>query len=186
MYWQRRLPHWVPDEAIVFVTWRRAGTLPHAPSVIRDGRSFVDHDRLLDQAATGPRWLVDPRIAAMFVEALNYGESARHAYRLLAWTVMPNHVHLVLRPTHPLPDVMRWLKAATAVRANAVLGRGGSAFWQREYFDRWLRSEKELAATIRYVERNPVTAGLVTQPEGWPWSSAAGDPTCFFLSVQAS
>jgi len=173
MYWQRRLPHWVPDQSIVFVTWRLAGTLPQKPPVIRDGRSFLEHDRLLDQAVTGPHWLGDPRIAAIFVEALRYGESARHAYRLVAWSVMPNHVHLVLQPAHPLPDLVRWLKTATAVRSNSVLGTPGSPFCQREYFDHWIRSENELAATIRYVERNPVTAGLVTEPDAWPWSSAA-------------
>jgi REP element-mobilizing transposase RayT len=87
---------------------------------------------------------------------------------------MANQVHLVLHPNHPLSDVMRWRKTATAVRSNSVLDRAGSPFWQREYFDRWIRSEKELAATVRYGERNPVTAGLVAQREAWPWSSASG------------
>ena len=45
---------------------------------------------------------------------------------------MPNHVHVVMQPIRPLPEIMRWLKTATANRANALLGRTGTPFWQRE------------------------------------------------------
>ena len=61
---------------------------------------------------------------------------------MLAWVIMPNHVHLVLRPQGRLSAILRWLKTATATRANRLLGKTGEAFWQREYFDRWVRSEK--------------------------------------------
>jgi REP element-mobilizing transposase RayT len=85
---------------------------------------------------------------------------------------MPNHVHVVMQPIRPLPEIMRWLKAATANRANALLGRTGEAFWRREYYDRWIRSEWELASVIAYVEDNPVRSSLAACPEEWPWSSA--------------
>jgi REP element-mobilizing transposase RayT len=85
---------------------------------------------------------------------------------------MPNHVHVVMQPIRPLPEIMRWLKAATANRANALLGRTGEAFWRREYYDRWIRSERELASAIAYVEDNPVRSGLAACSEEWPWSSA--------------
>ena len=88
---------------------------------------------------------------------------------------MHNHVHLVLKPNRKLPEIMRWLKATTANRANLVIGKTGTAFWQREYFDRWIRSEKELSSAIYYVEQNPVSVGLVECPEEWPFSSAAKD-----------
>jgi putative transposase len=55
---------------------------------------------------------------------------------------------------------------------NAALGKTGEAFWQREYYDRWIRSDKELASVVAYVEANPVKAGLAVCPEDWPWSSA--------------
>ena len=180
MYWQRRLPHWVPDQATVFLTWRLAGTLPQrTPALLTNdphpGATFVRKDRELDRTPLGPRWFKDPRIAAMFVEALFHGEAARGLYDLYAWVVMPNHVHLVLKPNRKLPEIMRRLKAATANRSNLVIGKTGTAFWQREYFDRWIRSEKELCSAIYYVEQNPVTAGLVVSPEDWPFSSAAKD-----------
>src|SRR4051812_4487381 len=86
---------------------------------------------------------------------------------------MPNHVHIVVRPKQPLAEIIRWLKTATGNRANRILGRVGIPFWQREYYDRWVRSEKEFRSIVDYVERNPVAAGLVLEGEEWRWSSAA-------------
>ena len=89
---------------------------------------------------------------------------------------MPNHVHVVVKPIRPLPEIIGWLKAATANRANVLLGRTGEAFWQREYFDRWIRTEKQLGSVIAYVEENPVRSGLAKCPEEWRWSSAYKAP----------
>jgi len=72
-----------------------------------------------------------------------------------------------------LPNVLRWLKSTTGNRANQLLGLTGRRFWQREYYDHWIRSEPELWKVIRYVERNPGSAGLVTKQEDWHWSSAS-------------
>jgi putative transposase len=180
MLWRRRLPHWVPEDSIVFVTWRLAGTLPQAAPELeirdpRPGKIFLFRDRQLDRSPLGPRWLEDPQIATLFVDALLHGESVRRAYELIAWVVMPNHVHLVLKPNRRLSEIMRWLKTATATRANRLLGKRADAFWQREYFDRWIRSNKELVAVVAYVEANPVAAGLAACPQEWPWSSACKD-----------
>jgi REP element-mobilizing transposase RayT len=158
MYWYRRLPHWTPENTTIFVTWRLAGTRP-TPT-----------------PAAGPRWLIEPRIAAIFAEALVHGDKVRRSYDLVAWVVMPNHVHVVMDPVIPLSGIMRWLKAATANRANKLLGRTGTPFWQREYYDRWIRSEKELSSVIAYVEDNPVRSGLAASPEEWRWSSAFIEP----------
>jgi REP element-mobilizing transposase RayT len=89
---------------------------------------------------------------------------------------MPNHVHVVMKPSRPLPEIMRWLKTATANRANRLLGTTGGAFWQREYYDRWIRSDEQLASVIAYVEENPVRSGLAACPEEWRWSSARKAP----------
>jgi hypothetical protein len=113
----------------VFVTWRLAGTLPRpAPELeIRDphpGKTLLFRDRQLDQSRSGPRWLEDPRVATMFVNALVYGERVRRAYDLFAWVVMPNHVHVVLKPNRKLSEIVRWLKTATATRPVAGEKRG--------------------------------------------------------------
>jgi len=156
-YWRRRLPHWTPDNSTIFVTWRLAGTRP-------------------SPASAGPRWLIEPRIAAIFADALLHGDEVRRAYNLFAWVVMPNHVHVVMDPLIPLSEIMRWLKTATANRANQLIGKAGTPFWQREYFDRWIRSEKELSSVIAYVEENPVRSGLAACCEEWRWSSAYKEP----------
>jgi REP element-mobilizing transposase RayT len=53
------------------------------------------------------------------------------------------------------------------------LGGRSGGFWARDYFDRYIRDDAHLAAVVRYVETNPVKAGLVERPEDWPWGSAA-------------
>ena len=145
MYWHRRLPHWVPDEAVVFVTWRVADDQPR---------------------------LADRRVAQIVSQAIVHGARVRR-YELLAFVVMPDHVHLVIQPAGRLGEIMRWLKTATANRVNRILGRSG-AFWRREYYDRWMRSDRELSAAIGYVEDNPVRRGLCACAEEWRWSSAFG------------
>jgi putative transposase len=182
MFYRRKLPHWHPDpadETFLFVTWRLAGSTPkirlaerrtltpHSP-----GRAFAALDREADKAAFGPVWLRDARITAVVADALHYGEAERHFYVLRAWVLMPNHVHLLLQPKTALPVITRWLKGSTARKANLILGRTGEVFWQDESFDHRVRDEAELDRLVRYVERNPVSAGLVVNPRDWPWSSA--------------
>jgi hypothetical protein len=67
---------------------------------------------------------------------------------------------------------MQSLKRFTAREGNRILGLTGHPFWQDESYDRLVRDECEFAAVARYIEMNPVNAGLVTQPEQFPWSSA--------------
>jgi REP element-mobilizing transposase RayT len=100
------------------------------------------------------------------------GEKELGYFTLHAFVVMPNHVHLLLTPKVALPRIMNGLKGATAWAANSILNRRGQPFWQDESFDHWVRTEKEFGSIFRYVERNPVSAGLVRQPEEWVWSSA--------------
>jgi len=167
VFYRRRLPHWVPDNATVFVTWRLAGSLPAKAS-----RVLLGQDERLDRLPSGPVWLQDGRVASMVVEALQYGETVRQFYHLYAWVIMPNHVHVIFQPRARLASILRWLKGRTSRRANQILGRTGTPFWQDESFDHWVRSAQELEDLIAYVECNPVKAGLVEAAEQWPWSSA--------------
>jgi putative transposase len=189
MFYRRKLPHLHPekDEAtFLFVTWRLAGSLPKCqfpspPSPpISAGRSFVIMDREADKATFGPVWLRDPRVASVVADALRYGETGRRFYQLRAWVIMPNHVHVVLMPQAPLPTITRWVKGSTARNANLILGRTGLPFWQDESFDHRVRDEAELERIVRYVENNPVSAGLIANACEWTWSSAglAGESAC--------
>ena len=67
---------------------------------------------------------------------------------------------------------MRWAKGSTVRQANTLLAPTGNPFWQYETYDRVIRNSDELNRVIRYIETNPVRAGLATRIEDWPWSSA--------------
>jgi REP element-mobilizing transposase RayT len=122
-------------------------------------------------AGHGACFLNDPRLAALTEQAILHFHKKR--YHVRAWCVMPNHVHILIdmHPGYPLPAVVWSWKSWTARHANALLGRSGQ-FWQREYFDRFIRDCRHLADVIAYIENNPVKAGLVATPSDWPWSSA--------------
>ncbi len=177
---RRHLPHWIPEETPIFVTWRLAGSLPAQADILgldrrasrKHGCATDDVNRSSVPPLFGPTWLQDPRVACVVVNALLYGEAVRRFYQLDAWVVMPNHVHAIFRPYAGMPAIMRWLKGRTSRVANRILGRTGRAFWQDESFDHWIRSAEELQYLIEYVESNPLKAGLVEAKEQWRWSSA--------------
>jgi len=172
--WHSRgyLPHFDSPETIQFVTFRLADSLP---------RQVVEALRLRDDALArvdgeldgglGACWLRRPEIASIVQDALLHFDGTR--YRLLAWCLMPNHVHVVVEMAGhaSLSDILRSLKSFTARRANTRLGRAG-AFWHADYFDRFIRDEGHFFRTVDYVEQNPVKAGLVERAIDWPWSSA--------------
>lgn len=115
--------------------------------------------------------LAQPAIAELVQSALRHFDGQR--YRLLAWCVMPNHVHVVLQPLgdHSPSDVLHSWKSFTAHKINGTLGRTGP-LWERESFDHLARSIESLELFIAYVEANPVEAGLCKSASDWPWSSA--------------
>lgn len=131
-------------------------------------------DRELDRAATGPRWLEDERVAEQVVAALHYGERQLGLYQLRAWVMMLNYIHILIHPEARLSRITKALKNFSARQANAILGRTGLPFWQDESYDHWVRTPAELEKIVRYIEANPVVAGLVSSVEDWRWSSASG------------
>jgi len=176
-HYERRLPHWDTVGEPAFVTFRLHGSLPahrvfppHSLAV--SGKAFVAMDRLLDGGASGPLYLRDREIAELMVGALQYGEHQLHRYRLHAFVVMPNHVHLLVTPNVMANQWLAPLKGFTAYRANEWLGTHGQAFWQEESYDHLIRSATEFDRVRAYIEQNPVSAGLVVDAEDYPWSSA--------------
>jgi putative transposase len=172
--WHSRgyLPHFDSPETVQFVTFRLADSLPaHVAAAIRDRDHALPRlDRELD-AGLGACWLKRRDIASLAEDALLHFDGER--YRLLAWCVMPNHVHAVVEivDNHSLSEIVGSWKSFTAKRANSQLGRSG-AFWHPDYFDRYMRDQGHLARTVDYVENNPVKAGLIATAAEWTWSSA--------------
>jgi REP element-mobilizing transposase RayT len=189
---RKRLPHWEDAVAHYFVTFRLADSLPSA--VLRqfefDRQDIIatakanrreltlrERSRLIKlfvrgiethlDAASGSCLLAKPDVAAMFVRILRHFDGSR--YRLHAWCVMPNHVHVVFRPLaeHKLSAILHAWKSYSAKEANRILRRSGD-FWQREYYDHLIRDERDLQRCIRYVLDNPKKAGL----KNWAWVGA--------------
>ncbi len=120
----------------------------------------------------GPSWLKQPRIAACVADTIRFGEQARGYYELIAFVVMPNHVHLLISPKVTASKITQFVKGVSAKRANEILGRTGEHFSQDESSDRWVRSNKEMGNIIRYIELNPVRANLAEEPQLFRYSSA--------------
>jgi REP element-mobilizing transposase RayT len=108
--------------------------------------------------------------ADLVAKALQHFDGTR--YQLFAWVIMPNHVHVLCRqkPGWPLSNIVRSWKSFTAHAINKSLGRTG-AFWQADYFDRYIRNEAHFLAVAHYIETNPVSAGLCATATEWPYSS---------------
>jgi REP element-mobilizing transposase RayT len=174
-FYRRRLPHWHPEGAPVFLTWRLYNSLAvkrEASNSLTQGQRFALFDRNLDSATSGPTFLKDPRVAAAVAETFFLAAKKWGLYELFAWVLMPNHVHLLLKPYKPLSEVTRAVKNTSAREANLILQRTGSPFWQDESYDHWVRNGKQFDRIVSYIETNPVKAGLVDIAEKWPWSSA--------------
>ena len=176
-FYRRNLPHCQPDNCTIFVTWRLYGSLPKGFSQHllkfsgEPGKQFLNADRLLDTASSGPLWLNDPEIASHALHAIQQGAELGH-YVLRAYAIMPNHVHVLLDPLVPLDKITGGIKGVSARAANTRLGRTGKPFWQDESFDHWIRTPGEYAKIQAYIENNPVKAHLCATPQDWPWSSA--------------
>ena len=154
--------------------WRSRGYIPHC-----DGAGLLQHivfstigDGIGIKGHFGERLFEKPEAAEVVEGALLHFDSER--YRLLAWCVMPNHVHVVVEQMQgwPMASVVHGWKSFTANKLNEVFRRTGRV-WLREYFDRFMRNDDHLSTTIAYVERNPVAAGYVKRPGDWRWSSAS-------------
>jgi len=137
------------------------------------GKKFLRLDRELDQARDGPTWLRDVRLAKIVADSLLNGAEGLRLYRLSAYVIMSNHVHILIWPKALLYRITKSIKGYSARECNKLLDRTGEKFWQEESFDHSVRNEDEFYRIKEYIERNPVKAGLVESPGDWPWSSAA-------------
>ena len=162
----RRLPHWTADNGTYFVTFRLADALSKelARKIADRKRRSQPIQSFLDRG-DGRCWLRDHRVASMVDRAIRFFDEKR--YLLHAWTIMPNHVHVVLRTCGsftPRQITHSW-KSYTSLEANKILGRRGW-FWQTESYD-VLHDQHDLDRVIRYIVANPIKAHLVN----WPWTT---------------
>ncbi len=223
--YRRNLPHIHPSNAVFFITFRLAGTLPlQVIQRLRQQRErelnrckakfksnsiklkneryaiqkkyFGKFDALLDEPYMGPVWLANPGIAQIVKDKLHAFDGVR--YKLIAYIIMPNHVHLVFdtkifkvkqqnrqsenkkRKYYPVAKIMQLIKGNTSFKCNRLLKRKGQ-FWHYESYDHVVRNFDELIRIIKYVLYNPVKAGLVAYWKDWPFSYCAKEYIEMFL-----
>jgi len=199
--WHERgyLPHCDYPGLVQFVTVRLGDSMPasrrgeweHLLKIedVRERRTKLEE--YLDRGV-GECWLRDGRIAKFTEEALLHFQNER--YELLAWCVMPNHVHVLVHVWRtPLWKMMQSWKRCISTGAEAVLPERRSPTrrvsidgthaparraalqslrWQREYWDTFMRDEEQERKAVRYIESNPVKAKLSHAAEDWPFGSA--------------
>jgi putative transposase len=182
-YASKNLPHCDAPGRTQYISYRLADSMP--ASRRSEWEAFLELEdeseklrkieAYLDRGY-GACHLRDARVAE--VVQGNWWHHDGMKYRLLAWVVMPNHVHVLYEAWQtPMGEVLKSWKSYTAKEANKLLRTQGT-FWAEDYFDRFVRDEKHLQRVVRYIENNPVKAGLARTPEEWVWSSARyrGEP----------
>jgi putative transposase len=110
-----------------------------------------------------------------FEQVLAEAHARTPGVRVLDWCVMPNHWHLVLWPRRggELSAFMRWLTLTHAQRwkrAHGAVGHGH--LYQGRFKSFPVQEDHHLLTVLRYVERNPVRAGLAARAADWRWGSA--------------
>ena len=197
--WHERgyLPHWDFPGLVQFVTFRLADSMPasrrgeweHLLKIEDDRKKRTMLEEYLDRGI-GECFLHDPRVAGIAEAAMLQFHYKR--YELLAWCVMPNHIHVLVHVWDwPLWKMeQNWKVRVENQRRKLFLmqrrepsrpvancdryepGRCPALRWQREYWDTFMRVEAQEKTAIRYIENNPVKAKLCQCSGDWPFSSA--------------
>ncbi len=191
----RYLPHWSKEDATYAITFRLADAVPAEVSeswrmqrqevfqqAEQQGRDLTYADRVelhrlhsekiesfLD-AGHGQCLLKDAHLAEIIQKAMLHFDDER--YELLAWAVMPNHVHAIVKPlaNHELSKIVHSWKSFTAKEINTQLNRDGTV-WMDEYYDHLIRDEKDFINQVTYVAANPEKARL----ENWSYFGTKDD-----------
>ena len=179
--WHSRgyLPHYYASYKYQFITYRLADSLPQDvfQRIKRESLSNdASHEKrkeiesYLDNGY-GSCVLQNPVVAMIVIE--NWQHFDRRFYDLIAYVVMPNHVHLLIKTyeNKDLDEIVHSWKSYTSKRINGVIQKEESKVWQAEYWDRFIRDERHFINAREYIHNNPVKAGLVDYADQWPWSS---------------
>ena len=182
-FWRGRLPHWEIKDASYFVTLRLSGSLPlflkkelkqslgnaqNEGWAEKSREYFLKLEAWLDKDHAS-NYLTNSNVAHMIMMAFQEYER-RSIWKVHSYVIMPNHLHWFFTPVNqPMSESILNFKRYTARRANKILNLTGKRFWQAEWFDHWSRSAEENERIISYIRNNPVKAGLVYNPEDWPY-----------------
>src|SRR5690554_1380035 len=175
--WHRgNLPHRNKKNLLQFITFRLADSLPQ--NVLMDIEAELKHlteeKRDLEKRKKYQYWLdkglgscalANKEMAQVVQEAFLHHNGDK--YDLLAWSIMPNHVHVLIRTDDDLPKIIQSWKSFTGKWAlannkkfNLGIEKGATQFWMPEYWDRFIRDEAHFNNAVRYILNNPTKAKL--------------------------
>jgi REP element-mobilizing transposase RayT len=176
------MPHWTQAGATYFVTFRLGDSIP-----VHLQRRWL-HEREIWMNWHPEPWSaeVDAEYRARFTEKMEFWLDAGHgdchlkrpeirrqlfkhvfhfdgeSYDLDACVIMPNHVHLLIKPRdgHDLFNILGGIKGTSARTCNRLLGRTGTTLWMGDSYNRIVRDGEELLAFRDYIRQNPIKAKL--------------------------
>jgi HsdR family type I site-specific deoxyribonuclease len=170
------LPHRKKDGLIQFITFRLADSLPQETlkqieveikqlsADQKDVEKRKKYQYWLDKGL-GSCALANREMAQIVQEALLHHNGDK--YDLLAWSIMPNHVHVLIKAKSDLVKIIQSWKSYTGKWAiannkmyNLGIDKNVNQFWMPEYWDRFIRDEEHFNNTVRYILNNPLNANL--------------------------
>ncbi len=116
--------------------------------------------------------LVDALAQEVIADLLSAGDST--SFELLAFVVMPDHVHVLAQGMRDDASAIAFMQRFKQPSGFTYKRRYGSALWQQSFYDRIVRKNEDVAAIGRYILENPVRAGIVSAEELWPYSGDVG------------
>jgi REP element-mobilizing transposase RayT len=111
------------------------------------------------------------KFAQVVVDAFQFGRK-RDWFLLLGFVVMPDHIHIAVVPQkRKIPEIAKGIKGYTARKINNLMNKKGR-LWQKGYRDFVMDDMEAINQKLRYIEENPVRAGLAYDMKAYPFSSA--------------
>jgi putative transposase len=179
--YHRHLPHWRQEGATYAVTFRQADSIPQAQlQALKRWRAIWEHqhpeprseiewkkfakeitnqtERWMDEGC-GSCVFRESRFSKMMFDSLLHFQNQRHYTS--CFVVMPNHVHVVIRPMSgfELEDCLQRIKQYVSTHVDKNLKQDGT-LWAEESYDRIVRDEEHLWNVVQYIGRNPMKAGI--------------------------
>jgi|ERR1700739_1789161 len=96
--------------------------------------------------------------------------ATQQSFTLLAYCLMPNHLHVLLQGDSASSDLLSFVKTFKHKTTFHFRAKTGKTIWQISFFDHILRTAEELSKTAEYILSNPVRAGLVKRAQDYPYS----------------
>jgi REP element-mobilizing transposase RayT len=172
-YYHRNLPHFDYNGLYQIITYRLNDSLPREIFEMKCENETAKRktiEKYLDEGYGSCLLTKHPAVANLVID--NWKNFDGQKYDLVAYVVMPNHVHILINSNKAfaLEKILHSWKSYTSSKFKSISGQSQVPAWQSEYWDRYIRDEKHFAQAIEYIMQNPIKANLCHKAEDWPYS----------------